>query len=98
MFLIPVIILCAFVIAALSSGILPPPNAITVVHVRKGVFSVTKGKLRPHARDDAKQILAEAGVTKGFVAITKDNRVVFSREIPQEIHQRLRNVLLNQWA
>jgi len=40
-------------------------------------------------------ILQEAQVKSGFIAITSEARVKFSRNIPEAIHQQLRNVLLN---
>jgi hypothetical protein len=52
--------------------------------------------MRSHAREHLTEILSDAQVSRGFIAITPANRIVFSRNIPAAVHQRLRNVLLNQ--
>lgn len=90
--------LAALACGAVWFGLLPPPHASTLVHVRHGSIRVTRGRLRPETREQVREILAEAGVARGFVAVTPGNRVAFSWRIPNTVHQRLRNVLLNQWA
>jgi hypothetical protein len=77
-------------------GFVPPPHASTLLHFRSGSVRATRGVLRSYAREHVAEILSEAKVTKAFIAITPGNRVVFSRRIPSAVHQRLRNVLLNQ--
>jgi hypothetical protein len=84
--------------AAVWLGFVPPPHASTLLHVREGAIRVSRGQLKPHAKEQVLEILSEAAVTKGFIAVTPGNRVRFSRHIPASAHQRLRNVLLNQWA
>ena len=79
-------------------GVLPPPHAVTLIRIRNGVPTVKKGQVRSDALEHVSQILQEAGVAGGFIAMMSDNKLVFSRKVPPEIHQRLRNVLLNQWA
>jgi len=79
-------------------GFVPPPHASTLIWIREGVVDVRRGRVSPHAREHVADILREAGVSKGYIAITPENWVAFSRRIPSGIHQRLRNVLLNQWA
>jgi hypothetical protein len=83
---------------AILLGFLPPLNATTLIRVRAGRLQVRKGQLRPHAKEQVGDILREAGVSNCFIAITGENRVVFSRCVPSSIHQQLRNVILNQWA
>ena len=78
-----------------SSGLVPPVNAATLVQIRSGNLLVKKGRLRGQAKELVADLLKEAGVTKGYIAILPDKRVTFSRQIPSAIHQRLRNVLLN---
>jgi hypothetical protein len=77
-------------------GLVPPPNAATLIRIKGGQIHLRKGQLRAYAKDHASEILASAGVSSGFIAITSHNSVVFSRQIPLAIRQRLRNVLLNQ--
>lgn len=79
-------------------GFVPPPGAAILIKIRNGSLDVRRGTLRLHARDCVAEILRDASVSHGFIAITSSNRVMFSRQIPGELRQRLRNVLLNQWA
>jgi Protein of unknown function (DUF3634) len=85
-------------LAAIGLGFVPPPHASTLVYVRNGTLEVRRGRLKPHAREHVTDILHEARVSRGYIAITSENRVYFSNRIPAALHQRLRNVLLNQWA
>lgn len=94
--IIILVIAVAFVISQL--GIFPPANSNTLIRIRDGELQVERGTLRPHARESVGRILKECGVTKGYIAITAEKRAVFSRHIPTAVHQRLRNVLLNQWS
>jgi len=96
MWLVPIAFLVALAFAAVWFGFVPPPNARTLLHIRAGTIRITRGSLRPHAREHVAEILSEAKISRGFIAITSGNRVAFSRRIPATVHQRLRNVLLNQ--
>lgn len=98
MWLIAILPVALLAFAAIALGFVPPPHASTLLQVRAGAIRVTRGRILPHAREHVTEILSEAGVAKGFIAILPNNRVAFSRQIPAEVHQRLRNVLLNQWA
>jgi hypothetical protein len=96
MWLIPIACLLAIACAAVGFGLVPPPHANTILRIGLNGIRTTRGSLRPHAREHLTEILLEAQVSRGFIAITPANRVVFSRNIPVAVHQRLRNVLLNQ--
>ena len=96
LWIIVAVIALAFIVTQLK--VFPPPNANTLVRIRDGDLQVERGNLKPHARESVSRILKESGVTRGFIAITTDRRAVFSRQIPTRVHQRLRNVLLNQWS
>ena len=96
MWLIPILCLVILAFAAVWFGFIPPPNAETLVRVREGTVWVSRGQLQPHAKQDVAEILCEAEVSKGFIAVTSTNRVIFSRHIPAAVRQRLRNVILNQ--
>jgi hypothetical protein len=98
MWLIPIVCLAALALAAVWFGFVPPPNASTLLQIRAGAVRTSRGRLKPHAREHVTEILTEASVSRGFIAITPGNRVVFSRTIPNAVHQRLGNVLLNQWS
>ena len=76
-------------------GFIPSPLATTLIRYRNGTLEVSKGPLLPHARAQVAEILAAADVSNGFITVTSQKRVSFSRQIPSKIHQRLRNVILN---
>lgn len=98
MWLISIAGLAVLAFATVWLGFVPPLHASTLIRVRQGELHVARGSLKPHAREHVTDILNEAGVSNGFIAVTPGNRVAFSRHIPAPIRQRLRNVLLNQWA
>jgi hypothetical protein len=98
--MVPAIIICVVlaILLPILLGFVPPPHANILVRIKAGSLQVKRGSVRAHAREHIEEILREAAVSSGFIAVTPGNRVTFSRQIPQAIHQRLRNVLLNQWA
>ena len=79
-------------------GFVPPPHAITLIRVSDGKARISRGEMRPHAKIQVAEVLDEAGVSRCFIALLPGNRLCFSRSVPSEIHQRLRNIILNQWA
>lgn len=80
---------------AVVLGFVPSPMAETVVRLRAGKISMKRGTLRSQVRDDLAEVLSGAGVVNGFISIGREGRLSFSHTIPAELHQRLRNVLLN---
>jgi hypothetical protein len=76
-------------------GFVPPPNAKVVIKIRNGQLVVTRGQLHTQPREFVAEILQQARVTRGFIAVAHSRRAAFSRNIPRVIQQRLRNVLLN---
>ena len=76
-------------------GIVPPWNATTVIRIRAGKVVLKRGQLRGPVRDDVEEVVAGAGLTSGFIALTSESRACFSRNVPEATRQRLRNVLLN---
>src|SRR5688500_16626079 len=80
---------------AMQLGVIPPLTAHTLIEVRKGAVRVRRGQLSARTVQYVTDILGEHGVVEGYVAILHGRRVAFSRMIPPEIHQQLRNVLLN---
>lgn len=96
----PIVILIAIVLlifAAIELGFIPPFNARVIVRMRNGSLVFERGRLQGNASEHVEAILRGARVSEGFVAITSGQRVYFSWQIPRDVHQRLRNVLLNQW-
>ena len=96
MSLVVIVILGLLFYATVWLGFIPPPHAVIVLKIRNGAVQVTKGNLKGYARSNVVELLSTAGVSRGFIAITPAKRVSFSRQIPASLHQRLRNVLLNQ--
>lgn len=82
-------------VAAIWLGFIPSPLAATLIRYCSGNLEVRKGSLLPHARAQVAEILASADVAKCFITVSEQKRVFFSRRVPTEIHQRLRNVILN---
>ena len=76
-------------------GFVPSPFAPTLIRYRAGKLEVSKGTLLPRARAQVAELLESAEVSKCFFTISPQNKVLFSRQIPSSIHQRLRNVILN---
>jgi hypothetical protein len=81
---------------ALRLGLLAPPHATTLIRIREGKVHIRRGSMLPYAREQVADALREAGVSSCFIAVVPGSRVVFSRTIPSRLHQRLRNVILNQ--
>ena len=94
--LLPAIGIAALWILAMSLGFIPPPSPKILIVIHNGHLHVTRGQLRAQSREFVTDTLQEARVTKGFIAITHSKRAAFSRNIPSDIHQRLRNILLNE--
>jgi hypothetical protein len=89
-------IIAAFGYSLVQFGFVPPPQAILLIRIRSGQIKIRRGNLRPLAKDFVSEILQTAKISQGFIAVTSSHRVFFSRNIPQRVHQRLRNVLLNE--
>jgi hypothetical protein len=82
-------------LAATSLGFVPPLTAKILIKIHHNHLHVTRGRLRAQSREFVTEILQQANITSGFVAITYSKRAAFSRNIPRDVQQRLRNVLLN---
>ena len=80
---------------AISFGFIAPPNPKLLIKIHNQQLKIARGQLRAQPREFVSDILQQAGVTSGYIAITYYKRAAFSRNIPREIRQRLRNVLLN---
>lgn len=94
--LLPVIAIAGAWYSAISLGFVPPPNAKIIIKIHHGKIRVTGGQLRAQSGEFVTDILQQVNISTGFIAITHSERVAFfSRNIPQDVRQRLRNVLLN---
>ncbi|MCW1923023.1 DUF3634 family protein [Luteolibacter arcticus] len=66
-----------------------------VLVIREGKVSLAKGRLPGTAAREIQGILAEADVASGTIHADGAKRFHFSRQIPGELHQQLRNVLVS---
>lgn len=80
---------------AIELGFIAPPTASVLIEVKHGNVRLARGSLSPRALDHVADVLRDASVSDGFVAIGAGRRLSFSRQIPEDARQRLRNVLLN---
>lgn len=76
-------------------GLLPSPFSRTTIRIRNGQIRIAGADLPSRAREHVADVVREAGLHGGFIAVSKARRVTFSRGIPEGIRQRLRNILLN---
>ena len=76
-------------------GLLPSPFSRTTIRIRNGQIRIAGADLPSRAREYVADVVREAGLQGGFIAVSKARRVTFSRGIPEGIRQRLRNILLN---
>lgn len=76
-------------------GLLPSPFSRTTVRIRNGQIRIAGADLPPRARQHVADVVREAGLPAGFITLSGDRRVTFSRSIPEGMRQRLRNILLN---
>lgn len=65
----------------------------TAISFESGRCVAVRGKVAGAILRDLACCLGEAGIVKGEIWVAGNGRVSFSREIPAEIHQRLRNIL-----
>jgi hypothetical protein len=70
-------------------------TAPLVLVIRGGKVSLAKGRLPGGATREVQGILAVAAVASGTIHADGSGRFHFSREIPDELHQQLRNVLVS---
>ena len=73
----------------------PPLNPKCLIRIHNSAGFVSGEPLPRHVMLSLADILHEAQVKTGFIAITADARVKFSRTVPEKFHQRLRNLVLN---
>jgi hypothetical protein len=90
-----VLVIAVAVILLVKFGFLPPPHATLLIRIHGDQLILTRGRLRAQSREFIADILREACVAHGFIAVTPEKWVAFSHTIPKRYHQRLRNVLLN---
>lgn len=93
--LVGVLLLVAIVWLLVRFGAMASPLARTLIQVRGGTIRVERGELAPRAKDHLADVVREARVERGHIAISHGGKVSFSADIPATLHQRVRNILLN---
>lgn len=68
--------------------------SVTAISFEHGRCEVLKGNVRRSILSDLSGELTASGVTCGELWIQGNGRIQFSIEIPPELHQRLRNILV----
>jgi len=78
-----------------GTGLLPSPFSRTTIRIRNGQIRISGTDLSSRAREHVADVMREAMLPSGFITVSGDRRVKFSRSIPEGMRQRLRNILLN---
>lgn len=76
-------------------GLLPSPFSRTTIRIRNGQIRIAGADLQPRARQHVADVMRETRLPAGFITLSADRRLKFSRSIPEGMRQRLRNILLN---
>jgi hypothetical protein len=74
---------------------LPPLGTKSLLRIRNGAVFLSGEPLTRQTLLAVAELIHQAGVRSGFIAIMPERRVKFSHQIPKHTHQQLRNVLLN---
>ena len=68
----------------------------TYILIDDGVLRVRKGWLSARVIATLADLLRNAGVSEGYITLSKDRRVAISWHVPPALHQTIRNVLLSE--
>ena len=63
------------------------------IGIRDGFATCLKGKVMGRTLSDVGSLTSQAGIVKGEIWVAANGRIRFSAEIPEQLHQRLRNVI-----
>jgi hypothetical protein len=95
------LLLLALVIAALLLTFYKNPTSAqlfadgeTYILIDDGVLRVRKGWLPARVIATLADLLRNAGISEGYITLSKDRRVAISWHVPPALHQAIRNVLL----
>ena len=98
--MIPLLLRVALIAAAvwwalIALGFIASPFSRTIIRIRNCQISVQGADLSTRVKEHITDVIREAMIFSGFVSLSSRREVRFSRDIPQSVHQRLRNILLN---
>ena len=68
----------------------------TYILIDDGTLRLRKGWVPPRALSALADLLRDAGVSRGHIALSPDRRVSVSWHVPPALHQQIRNVLLSE--
>lgn len=66
----------------------------TFILISDGTLRLRTGWVPTRVMTALADILREAGVSQGYIMLSKDRRVAVSWHVPPALHQNIRNVLL----
>lgn len=66
-----------------------------VLVIRKGRLEIAKGRMPATNRLEAQDLLSDFKILTGTIHADGKGRYHFSTDIPAELHQRLRNILVS---
>jgi hypothetical protein len=96
MHMVVILVTVLAVAACIEMGVFPSPFCRLLVRIDSRGLSIERGSLPPRAREFLSDAIRSARIDRGFIAVSGANRVRFSREIPEECRQQIRNILLNR--
>jgi hypothetical protein len=98
--MIPLLLRLVLLVAAawwllVALGFVASPFSRTIIRIRNGQIRVNGADLSTRAREHVSDVIREAMIFSGFISLSAHGGVRFSRDVPESVHQRLRNILLN---
>jgi len=90
--LIPIALVAGLVIGYIISDS-PPSDALWTIHISKGSYTFEGAPIDQWKKSSAIDLLSGWNIDTGFIAKNTESRIVFSESIPEDIRQKLRNVL-----
>lgn len=81
--------------ALVALGVVSSPLSRTVIRIHRGEIRVEGVDPGARAKEHVADVIRDAMLMRGFIAISSRRQVTFSRGVPPEMRQRLRNILLN---
>jgi hypothetical protein len=67
----------------------------TYILIEDGTLRLRKGFVSQRGLTALADLLREAGVSQGYITFSPERRVAISWHVPPALHQRIRNVLIN---
>ncbi|MFC7338252.1 DUF3634 family protein [Haloferula chungangensis] len=67
----------------------------TVLIIEDGTLRAAKGKLSSKTLRDLQSISSDHKIARGSLSIDGAGRVHFYKEVPEDAHQSIRNILIN---